>query len=101
MNSPTQYLGFRPVSRMTDHHQAVLDESSSAVSDFLSRLPEDTEGAAVATKPLADQVAMLEAKNEGFVVPTQVSFCGCSVLEKEFYDRGSAHGVRGNIGGSG
>lgn len=54
--------------------QEVLDQSSFAVSDFLSRLPESTEGASVAMTPVAEQAAqsLLQAKDEGFVVPTQV-----------------------------
>lgn len=42
------------------------------MSEFLSRLPEETEGAASNTAPLAEQVKLLEEKDEGFVVPTQV-----------------------------
>ncbi|CAN0011084.1 unnamed protein product, partial [Sphacelaria rigidula] len=54
--------------------QPVLDQSSSAVSDFLSRLPEETAGGATETRPLAEQAALLEKKDEGFVVPTQVNY---------------------------
>lgn len=59
--------------------QEVLDQSSSAVSDFLSRLPESTEGASVAMNPVSEQAAqsLLQAKDEGFVVPTQVWFDFC------------------------
>lgn len=52
----------------------MLDKSSPAVSDFLSRLPEETAGGATETRPLAEQVALLEKKDEGFVVPTQVCY---------------------------
>ena len=51
------------------------------MAGFLSRLPEKTEGASVNASPIADQVALLEDTDEGFVVPTQVrqapSFCAC------------------------
>lgn len=50
----------------------MLDGSSVAVSEFLSRLPEETEGAATNTAPLSEQLKLLEDKDEGFVVPTQV-----------------------------
>ncbi|CAN0493283.1 unnamed protein product, partial [Ectocarpus sp. 12 AP-2014] len=53
---------------------SVLDGSSEAVSEFLSRLPEETEGAATNTAPLAEQVKLLQEKDEGFVVPTQVNY---------------------------
>lgn len=52
--------------------QTVLDGTSVAVSEFLSRLPEETEGAASNTAPLSEQVELLGDKDEGFVVPTQV-----------------------------
>ncbi|CAM9995807.1 unnamed protein product, partial [Laminaria digitata] len=52
--------------------QAVLDGANSAVEGFLSRLPEKTEGASANATPVADQVALLEDTDEGFVVPTQV-----------------------------
>lgn len=52
--------------------QAVLDKSDSAVKDFLSRLPEETAGAHLEVVPLMKQVELLEKKDEGFVVPTQV-----------------------------
>ncbi|CAN0127407.1 unnamed protein product [Ectocarpus sp. 6 AP-2014] len=54
--------------------KSVLDGSSEAVSEFLSRLPEETEGAATNTAPLAEQVKLLQEKDEGFVVPTQVNY---------------------------
>ena len=54
--------------------QAVLDSANPAVAGFLSRLPEKTEGASANASPVADQVALLEETDEGFVVPTQVSF---------------------------
>lgn len=43
-----------------------------AVSEFLTRLPEETEGATTNTAPLSEQLKLLEDKDEGFVVPTQV-----------------------------
>lgn len=46
-----------------------------AVSEFLTRLPEETEGAATNTAPLSEQLKLLEDKDEGFVVPTQVCVC--------------------------
>ncbi|CAM9175968.1 unnamed protein product, partial [Ascophyllum nodosum] len=52
----------------------VLDQSSSAVSEFLSRLPEATEGGSVMVTPLAEQASLLQSKDEGFVVPTQVNY---------------------------
>ncbi|CAM9808892.1 unnamed protein product, partial [Discosporangium mesarthrocarpum] len=53
---------------------AVLDEIRPAVSEFLSRLPDKSEGAAKESRSLAEQATLLQAKNEGFVVPTQVNY---------------------------
>lgn len=55
----------------------MLDKASPAVSEFLSRIPEKTEGASVVTQPLVEQASLLEKKDEGFVVPTQVWVCVC------------------------
>lgn len=55
----------------------MLDGSSEAVSEFLSSLPEETAGAASNTSPLFEQIELLEDKDEGFVVPTQVCIYVC------------------------
>lgn len=52
--------------------QAVLDQSGSAMREFLSRLPEGADEAQLEMRPLAEQATFLEHKDEGFVVPTQV-----------------------------
>lgn len=56
----------------------MLDGSNAAVAEFLSRLPEQTEGASTNTAPLSEQLELLEENDEGFVVPTQV--CNARVI---------------------
>lgn len=75
----------------------MLDRSAPAVSEFLSRLPEETEGAAVETRPLVEQAALLEKKDEGFVVPTQACFFPSICLSSVLCDIESACGQRSSL----
>ncbi|CAM9341622.1 unnamed protein product, partial [Choristocarpus tenellus] len=50
------------------------DQAMPSVSDFLSRLPEETTASVKDTRSLAEQATLLVEKNEGFVVPTQVNY---------------------------